>query len=304
MQFDILLNSRTYSVDYRWIARPSFISETLCEKVRDLMLLLERAGNMTDEDYLRNIFFFADDSGGILVRGGYAQEADKFGRQIYSVEGIACPAGRLRQFWYALPALIAWMSQCPLFRDTWVYGMPEASDLTGMKIDIGELYEEDLFRADFGSGIIAASASYVEECIEFLREDVRAADTIFSFAFIPGGSAIYLNHVRTGDGPGEMKRIYTKDSIQSMQHLLTIADDKDCEASVEDDGFYIDVQILQAEGFCYACLSAKEAEEGLEIAYMDKELTFGPAGLELSRLESAAEQLRQAVSLIGYTREV
>ena len=142
MQYEIILNSRTYSVDYRWIARPAYISEALCDRVRDLMYLLERAGNLTDEDYLRNIFFFADESGGVLVRGGYSATTDKFGRQIYSVEGIVCPAAQLRSFWYALPVLIAWMTQCPLFRDTWVYGMAEETDLSGLKVDIAELGEE------------------------------------------------------------------------------------------------------------------------------------------------------------------
>ena len=143
MQFEIVLNSRTYSLDYRWIARPDYISDRLCDRVSDLMYLLERAGNLTDEDYLRNIFFFTDESGGLLVRGGYSASTDKFGRQIYSVEGIACPARDLRQFWYALPALIAWMAQCPLFRDTWVYGMAEEEDLSGLRVDIPELEEEE-----------------------------------------------------------------------------------------------------------------------------------------------------------------
>lgn len=304
MQFDILLNSRTYSIDYRWIARPSYISESLGEKVRDLMLLLERAGNLTDEDYLRNIFFFADDSGGVLVRGGYAKAADKFGRQIYSVEGIACPADQLRLFWLSLPALIGWMSQCPLFRDTWVYGMAEDADLTGMKIDIPELQEDDVCLEEFGSGIIRACAPYVEDCIQFLQEDLQAAGQIFSFAFIPGASSIYLSNIRTGEGREDLQRIYTSDSVKSMKPLPAAPGPEDAGPELKDDGFYIEVEITQRGDLCHALLIAREERDGLEVACMDKELTFGSAGLEISRLESAAEQIREEIGRLGYTREV
>ena len=271
MQYEIILNSRTYSVDYRWIARPAYISEALCDRVRDLMYLLERAGNLTDEDYLRNIFFFADESGGVLVRGGYSATTDKFGRQIYSVEGIVCPAAQLRSFWYALPVLIAWMTQCPLFRDTWVYGMAEETDLSGLKVDIAELGEEGGNRLLAESGFYSACPAYVQDCLWFLQQDVLAAEQVFPFAFIPGDSRIYLDKPFT-------------------------------QAEIRDDSYRIEVEIRRGKENFYARLTALD-HQGREIAFMDKELVFNSVGLELSRLESAAQQLRSKIRIYGYRRE-
>lgn len=303
MQFEIVLNSRTYSLDYRWIARPDYISDKLCDRISDLMYLLERAGNLTDEDYLRNIFFFTDETGGVLVRGGDSASADKFGRQIYSVEGIACPAGQLRQFWYALPALIAWMTQCPLFRDTWVYGMPENEDLSGLKVDIPELQQEDGSRMLSQSGFLAACPPYVQECLEFLQEDVLAAGQVFPFAFIPGDSRFYLDNLVTNLETEAAERIYTVRTVTQMQPLPGSESNIFSKADIFDERYHIDVEILRKGDTYFAKLTALD-QKGREIAYMDRELTFNAVGLKLSRLESAAMQLRAAVRLYGYRREV
>ncbi len=303
MQFEIVLNSRTYSLDYRWIARPDYISDRLCDRVSDLMYLLERAGNLTDEDYLRNIFFFTDESGGLLVRGGYSASTDKFGRQIYSVEGIACPARDLRQFWYALPALIAWMAQCPLFRDTWVYGMAEEEDLSGLRVDIPELEEEDGSRMLYQSGFLTACPPYVQDCLHFLQEDVLAADQVFPFAFIPGDSRLYLENLAAGLEAEAAERVYTVRTVTQMQPLPGPEKNVFSGAKILDDRYHIDLEILREEDNYFAKLTALD-QRGREIAYMDRELTFNAVGLELSRLESAAQQLRAAVRLYGYRREV
>lgn len=302
MQYEIILNSRTYSLDYRWIARPAYISEALCDRVRDLMYLLERAGNLTDEDYLRNIFFFADESGGVLVRGGYSRVTDKFGRQIYSVEGIACPAAQLRRFWYALPVLIAWMTQCPLFRDTWVYGMAEETDLSGLKVDIAELGEDGGDRLLAESGFFSACPAYVQECLWFLQEDVQAAEQVFPFAFIPGDSRIYLESLSGSLEAEAAERIYTSRTIRQMQQLTAAHAAPFTKAEITDDSYQIEVQIRQDKENFYARLTALD-HEGREIAFMDRELVFNSVGLELSRLESAAQQLRSEIRIYGYRRE-
>lgn len=302
MQYEIILNSRTYSLDYRWIARPAYISEALCDRVRDLMYLLERAGNLSDEDYLRNIFFFADESGGVLVRGGYSSVTDKFGRQIYSVEGIACPAAQLRRFWYALPALIAWMTQCPLFRDTWVYGMAEEANLSGLMVDIAELGDEGGDRMLAESGFYSACPPYVQDCLCFLQEDVKAAEQIFPFAFIPGDSRLYLESLSGNLETEAAERIYTSRTIRQMQHLSPVWAVPFTRAQIKDDFYRIEAGIRRSKEHFYARLTALDGE-GREIAFMDKELVFNAVGLEVSRLESAAQQLREKVRIYGYSRE-
>ena len=105
MKVDILLRTRDYDRDYRWIFKPEYVDRVTEDKMSFLIQMMQKSElkQYLENESLYNLYYLYDENGSALVRSGFSGSMDRQGRNIYAVEGIACPAEMNRLFWYALP---------------------------------------------------------------------------------------------------------------------------------------------------------------------------------------------------------
>ena len=122
MKVDILLRTRDYDRDYRWIFKPEYVDRVTEDKMSFLIQMMQKSElkQYLENESLYNLYYLYDENGSALVRSGFSGSMDRQGRNIYAVEGIACPAEMNRLFWYALPYLVDWLLQQPMLREQWL----------------------------------------------------------------------------------------------------------------------------------------------------------------------------------------
>ena len=94
MKVDILLRTRDYDRDYRWIFKPEYVDRVTEDKMSFLIQMMQKSElkQYLENESLYNLYYLYDENGSALVRSGFSGSMDRQGRNIYAVEGIACPA--------------------------------------------------------------------------------------------------------------------------------------------------------------------------------------------------------------------
>ena len=101
MKVDILLRTRDYDRDYRWIFKPEYVDRVTEDKMSFLIQMMQKSElkQYLENESLYNLYYLYDENGSALVRSGFSGSMDRQGRNIYAVEGIACPAEMNRIWW-------------------------------------------------------------------------------------------------------------------------------------------------------------------------------------------------------------
>lgn len=148
MKVDILLRTRDYDRDYRWIFKPEYVDRVTEDKMSFLIQMMQKSElkQYLENESLYNLYYLYDENGSALVRSGFSGSMDRQGRNIYAVEGIACPAEMNRLFWYALPYLVDWLLQQPMLREQWLReNGPEENAAVEHQMEVEGLTEDMIF---------------------------------------------------------------------------------------------------------------------------------------------------------------
>lgn len=133
MRYTQFLYSRSLSKDYRWILIPPTISH---EKLRLCLKIFEwfdvhRTNKVIRESKIPTLYCLNFSGVITLFTCGLSSYRDKYGREIYSLQGIAVDAIYQRHFWFLLPWLI---TQHLKILDVWNnIGFDNADQLDGAK---------------------------------------------------------------------------------------------------------------------------------------------------------------------------
>ena len=189
MKVDILLRTRDYDRDYRWIFKPEYVDRVTEDKMSFLIQMMQKSElkQYLENESLYNLYYLYDENGSALVRSGFSGSMDRQGRNIYAVEGIACPAEMNRLFWYALPYLVDWLLQQPMLREQWLRenGSEENADVEH-HMEVEGLTEDMIFEG-------SAEENRMWQWMHLLKKFSRADEPccFFMQQEIPGNSLLH-----------------------------------------------------------------------------------------------------------------
>lgn len=110
MKYQIILRSRSFIKDYRWIKTSHYLSKTELDILETLFnqykLLLDDHENSI-EDKLNPVYFLIFSQASVLAYCNVTKFTDKENRNVRTLQGIAVPHTYQRHFWFALPYILA-----------------------------------------------------------------------------------------------------------------------------------------------------------------------------------------------------
>lgn len=295
MKVDVLLKTRGLKSDYRWVYCPEYVDEVFEDKMSFLIQMMQKS-SMKDfllEEGLHNIYFIHDENGSVLIRGGFSESTDVYGRTIYAIEGLACPAEESRVFWYALPYLIDRLSGVPLLRDQWMENQSEPGQVQSRQISFPSLTEDCLFMDRQEPGSLWQQILDKSLCMEKLMADIQASDRMFNFVYGTRNKSFY---------PVSVGRYYTPEEVNRQPAIgQWMVDTTIAPVIHEAENLYrIEIQTgKQAKRF-EACLVARDAA-GEAIAETEA-MTFGKDGIDIAQLERARMAVNRKLQSVGYGR--
>lgn len=193
MKFDVLLRTRDRDRDYRWVYRPSYVDQVTEKKMSFLIQMMQKPSlkQFLTEESLHNIYYIHDENGSVLVRSGFSGNLDSQGRNIYAVEGLACPPEDNRIFWYALPYLIDRLSKVPLLRNRWMSDEMNTSVTQNRQIEFSSLTEDSLFMGLQDAGSMWQQIQDKSPCMKRLMTDIQTSSEMFNFVYGTRSAGFY-----------------------------------------------------------------------------------------------------------------
>lgn len=133
---------------------------------------------------------------------------DRQGRNIYAVEGIACPAEMNRLFWYALPYLVDWLLQQPMLREQWLRenGSEENADVEH-HMEVEGLTEDMIFEGSAEENRMWQCMRDHSACMRRFYADIYQSAEMYSFIYGTRPQSFY---------EGQTLRCYTPEAISSL----------------------------------------------------------------------------------------
>lgn len=295
MKVDVLLRTRDFDTDYRWVFRPDYVDQVMEEKMSFLIQMMQKfeLKEFLTEESLHNIYYIYDENGSVLVRSGFSGSMDSQGRTIYAVEGLACPPEQNRIFWYALPYLIDRLSGNTLLRDRWMPGRKGTHQTTSRQLSFDTLTEECLFMEPGETGSMWQQMQDHSECMKKLMQDIQTSPDMFSFVYGTRGSSFYPCSVGSCYTPGELETLPVIHERQINTALHPVI-------SEENETYRIEIQI-EPQGKRYGAFLLARDGQGEAVAETDK-MTFGKDGIDLAQIEKARIALDKKLVSVGYNR--
>ncbi len=181
MEFDVLLMTRTRNDDYTWFFRPSYVDDSVSESVGPLLSAVENPGNRSvfESGVACNFFFCAKRNYCMLAWTYFTGRFDIGGRNIYALEGLACPKEKSGRFWRALPFLIQELYGSSLQELYMIFEETNARPFAQTSVEL-PLKEEEL--AWGTKELLDAFQGYDYSFLNMVAE-TRAADRMFSFLY-------------------------------------------------------------------------------------------------------------------------
>ena len=73
MKVDILLRTRDYDRDYRWIFKPEYVDRVTEDKMSFLIQMMQKSElkQYLENESLYNLYYLYDENGSALVRSGF-----------------------------------------------------------------------------------------------------------------------------------------------------------------------------------------------------------------------------------------
>lgn len=296
MKVDILLRTRDYDRDYRWIFRPEYVDQVTEDRMSFLIQMMQKSEmkQYLERESLRNIYYLYDENGSVLVRSGFSGSMDRQGRNIYAVEGIACPAEMNRLFWYALPYLVDWFLQRPMLREKWLReNHIEEHAASEYQIEVEGLTEDMIFDSSAEENQMWKRMKDHSDCMRRLYEDVGQSAEMYSFIYGTRSKSFY---------DSQIFRYYTPETFSSLEPVCRqeeiIAPNPIIKE--EEQIYRAEIQIEQRnrryEAYFQAVDSAGEAIAETEA------MTFGNDGIGMVQIERARIALEHKIAPLGYIR--
>lgn len=296
MKVDILLRTRDYDRDYRWIFKPEYVDRVTEDKMSFLIQMMQKSElkQYLENESLYNLYYLYDENGSALVRSGFSGSMDRQGRNIYAVEGIACPAEMNRLFWYALPYLVDWLLQQPMLREQWLRenGPEENADVEHHMEEEG-LTEDMIFEGSAEENRMWQCMRDHSACMCRLYADIYQSAEMYSFIYGTRPQSFY---------EGQTLRCYTPEAISSLapvpeQNKIVIPKPVLRE---EDHLYRAEIQIEKKNRRYAAYLLARDGT-GEAIAETE-DMTFGNDGIGVAQIERALIALEHKIAPLGYSR--
>lgn len=303
MKVDGLLRTRDYDRDYRWILKPAYIDRVTEDKMSFLIQMMQKSElkQYLEAESLYNIYYIYDENGSVLVRSGFSGSMDRQGRNIYAVEGFACPAEMNRLFWYALPYLVDRLTQMPMLREQWMSGHGAQETVEPVRrIEIDGLTEDIIFDGSCEESGMCIEACRMWQlmsdhstCMHKLYADIHQSAEMYSFIYGTRPKSFY---------EGTAFRCYTPETLEALEpvHIadeIVIPDpvfgNADCiykaEIQIEKKNMRYAAYLLARDGF------------GEAIAETEN-MTFDKGGIGMAQIESALMAMDDKMHALGYRR--
>ncbi len=295
MKLQVILRTRSASVDYGWRCRPDYLSQKMGEQLSFIREMLSRNtdGNFAFGESLHNYYFFQDEESSVLVHGVITDQVDNHGRRIFTIEGLACPREKKRLFWYALPSLIDRMDRSMLFRERYAslldLKLPVSQDI---ETDVGN--DDKLFLDIDDSKSLWYTMGDHSDAMQRLWRDIHDTDEMFSFIYGTRPRDFY---------PSFFERIYTPQARNASRvkpwavqtcALPELTEEKNRFAVVIETG-----PSGKGKDAWEASLFAMDTE-GNEIARTDSGMRVGKNGILLTELIDARAAVRKCLTQYGY----
>jgi hypothetical protein len=295
MKFDALLKTRSLKSDYRWVYCPDYVDQVLEEKMSFLVQMFQKNAmkNFLEQEGLQNLYYIYDENGSILIRGGFSEYTDIYGRTIYAVEGLACPAEQNRLFWYALPYLVDRLLSTSLLRDAWLGNYSELGETSSRKINFSSLTEDCLFMDKDEAGSMWQQMKDHSACMERMMRDIQDAPQMFDFVYGTRNRRFY---------PATAGRYYTPEELEDLPIIKpkSVLTTLYPIVNEEDNHYIIQIQIEDRNRRFAASLIARD-RKGDAIAETEA-MTFGKDGIDLAQLERAKKAMMGHLDGAGYCR--
>lgn len=295
MKIDVLLKTRGLASDYRWVYCPEYVDDILEGEMSFLVQMMQKSTmkEFLMSEGLRNIYYIHDENGSVLIRGGFSESADKYGRTIYAVEGLACPAEKSRIFWYALPYLIDRLAGAPLLRDRWLAGQTEPGPVQSRQISFSSLTEDCLFMAPDEIGSLWQQLGDHSPCMERLAGDIQTSPEIFNLVYGTRNRSFY---------PVPLGRYYTPSELDNLAPLTEkpVQTGLNPVVAPKEKQFGLEIQVEKQARRYAAYLIARDMS-GEAIAETDA-MTFGKDGIVIAQMEKARIAMDKKLNAVGYYR--
>ncbi len=295
MKLQVILRTRSASVDYGWRCRPDYLSQKMGDQ---LSFIREMLGRNTDGTFafgesLHNYYFFQDGECSVLVHGVITDQVDNHGRRIFTIEGLACPREKKRLFWYALPVLIDRMDRSMLFRQRY-------ADLLDLQLPVSRDIETDFsdddklfLDMDDPKSLWYTMGDHSDAMLRLWR-DVHDTDAMFSFVYGTRPRDFY---------PGFFERVYTPAAQNpSRVRPWSVQTCAQPEIAGEKNRFAVVIETeLSGKGReAYEVSLFAMDTDGNEIARTDSGMRVPKSGIVLTQLIDARAAVRKCLTQYGY----
>ena len=303
MKVDGLLRTRDYDRDYRWMLKPAYIDQVTEDKMSFLIQMMQKSElkQYLESESLYNIYYIYDENGSVLVRSGFSGSMDRQGRNIYAVEGFACPAERNPLFWYALPYLVDWLTKMPMLREQWMSGCGSQETADPVRqIEIDGLTDDDVF-----DGSCEENGVGIEACrmwqrmrdhsarMRRLYTDIHQSAEMYSFIYGTRPKNFY---------EGTAFRCYTAETLELLEPVR-IADEMVVPNPVFGDADCIYKAEIQIEKKNLRYAAYLLARDGFGEAIAETEnMTFDKGGIGMAQIERALMAMDDKMHALGYRR--
>ena len=171
MKFDTLFYSRTCGKDYSWICKPSYVDESIDNKLRPLFLMIESKynANFFLNEGKATYYFFLEEEYCALCYLYFTNRTDFVGRKIYALEGVCCEKSEARKMWKALFDIICRLCENP--KRLRRYMSPELDSEHFLEsIDFPEIKTDWL-------------STFKDAMFANLKDEMNSMDRMYSFIF-------------------------------------------------------------------------------------------------------------------------
>ncbi len=292
MDVQAILRSRSLTKDYGWKCWPDYLSQNLQRRLSFIQALLARSDltAYARQESRDNYYFLYDESGCALVHGFYTNSTDKVGRQIFTVEGLACPALKMRIFWYALPYLIDCLSLRTSIRDT-LKGMMDNERPLSHTLTISELEEDHVLLDQDHPDSLWHRLREPSGKMALLWQDVHRAPDMYAFVYGTREKSFY---------PEGFERFYTDPELAALPPL-PMQEAPPCPVPVieaERNKFRVIVETEKRKNGYAAHMDVVDREGEHIASTLDINIT--DKGVSIAQLEELQLAIRNVLGEFGY----